>query len=79
MTNALDDQELVSKVPVIKLGKEAISRTRPRPVSPYYSDISLAMAKQFNSSLNGDTGPEGAIKKLDSELKNIVKQGKSQG
>lgn len=74
----LNDQELVNKVPVIKLGKEAISRTRPRPVSPYYSDISLAMAKQFNSSLNGDTSPKGAINKLDGQLKDIIKQGKSQ-
>jgi multiple sugar transport system substrate-binding protein len=49
-----DDPEIQEKVPVVALAKEALQHTRPRPVSPYYSDMSLEMAEQFNASLKGD-------------------------
>jgi multiple sugar transport system substrate-binding protein len=70
-----EDQEILDKVPVIALGKEAILSTKPRPVSPYYSDMSLKMAEQFNASLKGEVSPEQAIKTLQEELQNIVEQG----
>jgi multiple sugar transport system substrate-binding protein len=47
----------------------------PRPVSPYYSDMSLKMAEQFNSALKGDTSPEQAVKTLQGELQSIAEQG----
>ncbi|ABG03191.1 Twin-arginine translocation pathway signal [Rubrobacter xylanophilus DSM 9941] len=70
-----EDQEILDKVPVIALGKEAIRNTRPRPVSPYYSDMSLRMAEQFNASLKGEVSPEEAVGTLREELQNIVEQG----
>jgi multiple sugar transport system substrate-binding protein len=73
-----DDQEILDAVPVIALGGEALKRTVPRPVSPYYSDMSLEMAEEFNASLNGDKSPEEAISSLQGDLQNIVDEG-SQG
>ncbi len=70
-----EDQEILDKVPVIALGKEAILSTKPRPVSPYYSDMSLKMAEQFNASLKGEVSPKQAISTLQQELQNIVEQG----
>ncbi len=35
------------------LGKKALQTVRPRPVSPYYSDMFLEMAEQFNAILAG--------------------------
>jgi len=69
-----DDPEVVEAIPVIKLGKEAIQHTRPRPVSPYYGDMSLEMAEQFASVVKGDTSPEQAAKTLQSSLENIIEQ-----
>ena len=69
-----EDEEILEKVPVIRLGKEALQRTKPRPVSPVYSDMSLKMAEQFNLSLKGDTAPQEAIKTLQDELTSIVEQ-----
>ncbi len=70
-----DDQDVLDAVPVIKLAPEVLSRTVPRPVSPYYSDMSLEMQEQFNASLNkGETTPAKAIKTLQEELQNIVEQ-----
>ncbi|QYJ15130.1 putative ABC transporter-binding protein [Rubrobacter xylanophilus DSM 9941] len=70
-----EDREILDQVPVIALGREAILSTRPRPVSPYYSDMSLRMAEQFNASLKGEVSPEEAISTLQEELQNIVEQG----
>jgi multiple sugar transport system substrate-binding protein len=70
-----EDQEILSQVPVIRLGQEALKNSRPRPVSPYYSDMSLAMAEQFNQALKGDVAPEQAVKTLQDELSSIIEQG----
>ena len=52
-----------------------IDHSRPRPVSPYYSDVSLELSAQFNSMLSGDISPEGAVKTLQKNLQQIVNQG----
>jgi ABC-type glycerol-3-phosphate transport system substrate-binding protein len=69
-----EDKEILEKVPVIRLGKEAIQSTKSRPVSPYYSDMSLAMAEQFNLSLKGETEPQAAVQNLQTELTKILEQ-----
>ncbi len=75
-----EDQEILEKVPVARLGKEAIiGNSEPRPVSPYYSDMSLKLAEQFNASLGGDVSPEQAVNTLQSELEQIVEQGQQAG
>ncbi len=69
-----EDQEILSKVPTIRLAKDIIPNTKPRPVSPYYSDMSLKMQEQFNSSLTGDVSPQQAAKTLQKELTSIQQQ-----
>ena len=68
-----DDRETL-EVPVVALGKEAIRNARSRPLSPYYSDISLKMAEQFNRSLMGEISPEQAVKTLQEELTDIIER-----
>ena len=71
-----DDPEVLDNVPVARLGKEAIiDNSRPRPVSPYYSDVSLELAEQLNTSLSGDISPEDAVATLQEDLQQIVDQG----
>jgi multiple sugar transport system substrate-binding protein len=79
LNRLLENKEVVNAVPVIKLGKQAISRTRPRPVSAYYSDLSLRMAKQFNNNVNKEVSPEKALTALQAEMQEVIEQGKSQG
>src|SRR5215216_543461 len=69
------DQEIQEKVPVVALAQEALQHTRPRPVSPYYSDMSLEMAEQFNASLSGDISPEEAARTLKEQLERFIKEG----
>ena len=62
------------EVPVVALGEAAIKNARPRLLSPYYSDMSLVMAEQFNASVKGARSPEEAADTLDDRLQEIVEQ-----
>jgi multiple sugar transport system substrate-binding protein len=70
----LTDPE-IEKIPVVSQGRPAIEYTHPRPVSPYYSDMSLEMNEQFNACLKGDVSPEQAVKTLQKNLETIVEAG----
>jgi multiple sugar transport system substrate-binding protein len=74
-TALYSDPEIREKVPVVPLAQEALQHTRPRPVSPYYSDMSLEMREQFNASLSGDISPEEAARTLKEELERFIKEG----
>jgi multiple sugar transport system substrate-binding protein len=71
-----EDEEILSKVPVITLGKEAIRSVRSRPVTPYYHDMSLAMAERFHASLAGSVAPERAATLLEEDLERISTRSK---
>ncbi len=68
------DEEVLEKLPVAALGKEALQSARPRPISPYYSDMSLVMAEYFNEALKGSTPVAQALRGMQGELQNIVEQ-----
>ncbi len=71
-----DDPEITDNVPVARLGKEAIiENSTARPVSPFYSDVSLELAAGFNSALAGDTSPEETVNTLQEEIQSITEQG----
>ncbi len=74
-TSLYSDSEIREKVPVVALGEEALKNARSRPVSPYYSDMSLEMQEQFNASLKGEVSPEEAVKSLQTSLTEIIEAG----
>jgi multiple sugar transport system substrate-binding protein len=67
-----EDEEILSRVPVIALGREAIRNVRSRPVTPLYHDVSLAMAERFHASLAGTVAPERAAATLRDALEEIL-------
>jgi len=73
-SSLLRDPE-IAKIPVVSQGRPAIEHTHPRPVSPYYADMSLEMDEQFNACLKGDVSPEEAVKTLQGSLERIVEAG----
>jgi multiple sugar transport system substrate-binding protein len=73
--NALyEDREILEEVPVVALSREALQNARPRPISPYYSEMSREMAEQFNYVVRGAISPEEAVETLQSELRRIIQQ-----
>jgi multiple sugar transport system substrate-binding protein len=75
-TALYDDPEIRRDVPVAALAKEALQHAKPRPVSPYYSDMSLEMADQFHASLNGEVTPEQAARTLQERLEGLIEEGR---
>jgi multiple sugar transport system substrate-binding protein len=70
-----EDQEVRQNLPVVVLGEAALKNAKPRPVSPYYSDMSLKMAEEYNAALKGETSPQETVKTLEEELNTIIEQG----
>jgi multiple sugar transport system substrate-binding protein len=69
-----DDPELAAEVPVVALGRELTAGLHTRPRSPLYSAMSERIAEAFNETLAGTlTGAE-ATKRLDEELRAIVRR-----
>jgi multiple sugar transport system substrate-binding protein len=77
LKSSYEDEQLLREVPVMELGKKALQTVRPRPVSPYYSDMSLEMAEQFNAILTGEISPEQGAKTLQSNLEKVIEQGEN--
>lgn len=76
LTDLYEDQEILDAVPVVNLaGTETLQRTVPRPVSPYYSDMSLKLAEQINNVVKGSVDPQEAASTLQDELSQIIEQG----
>ncbi|HEX5848871.1 MAG TPA: ABC transporter substrate-binding protein [Rubrobacter sp.] len=69
------DKEIRETIPVIVEGEAALKNARSRPVSPYYSDMSLEMQEQFNGVVKGDISPEDAVSSLQDSLTQIVEAG----
>ena len=70
-----DEPEVTDNVPVARLGKEAIIKnSTARPVTPFYSDISLELAAGFNAALSGNTPPEAAVKSMQEEIESLIEQ-----
>jgi multiple sugar transport system substrate-binding protein len=70
------DEELLREVQIAELGQEAIRNMRPRPVSPFYSDMSLRMIIRFVRLLRDDVQPSEVTSPLQEELGEILEQGR---
>jgi multiple sugar transport system substrate-binding protein len=69
------DKEIRETIPVIVEGEAALKNAKARPVSPYYSDMSLEMQEQFNGVVKGDISPEDAVASLQDSLTQIIEAG----
>ena len=70
-----EDEQLLKYQPVVALAKDIVTRTKPRPGHPFYSDMSLVMAEQFNESVKGNTSPQSAVSAIQSELERLASLG----
>jgi multiple sugar transport system substrate-binding protein len=68
-----DDPELTRALPIMSLGREATARARTRPLSPYYMQMSPRIAQAFHRVLAGELSGGDAARKLDAELRGILR------
>jgi multiple sugar transport system substrate-binding protein len=62
----------VLQVPIMPRARAALGNARVRPAHPRYSEMSAAMAEQFNLCLIGQVTPTQAAQTLQARLSNIV-------
>jgi multiple sugar transport system substrate-binding protein len=75
LTALYEEEDIINKLPAVKLGGEAVQNSRPRPVSPFYSDMSLELAEGYNTALKGEVPPEEAVATIEESLQSIIEQG----
>jgi multiple sugar transport system substrate-binding protein len=70
-----EDREALEKQPTVEVAKEATTNSKPRPIHPFYSDMSLVLSEGFNESLKGAQSPSRAINGIEREMKRIAEIG----
>jgi multiple sugar transport system substrate-binding protein len=70
-----EEEDIINTLPAVKLGGEAVKNSRPRPVSPFYSDMSLELAEGYNNTLKGEVPADEAAATLQEALQSIIEQG----
>ena len=70
-----EDEEILDSQPVVSIAGDALERALTRPISPFYSDVSLAMQRQFTESLKGTVTPEEAAQNLQQEITSRIELG----
>jgi multiple sugar transport system substrate-binding protein len=63
-----DDAAVKKALPFAAELKQAVTQAKARPVSPVYPQISQAIYKNVNAALAGQTSPQAALKKADSQI-----------
>ncbi len=60
-----DDPELNRKIPYLPVARQGLAVAHPRPITPYYNDVTVAIARTAHDVAAGQLTPEQAVKKLD--------------
>jgi multiple sugar transport system substrate-binding protein len=68
-----DDPAVQKALPFAAELKQAVTQAKTRPVTPVYPQVSQAIYKNVNEALAGQTSPEEALKKADSEINSALK------
>lgn len=68
-----EDPEIITQVPVVALGRDAIADARTRPISPFYYQMSPRIAFAFKRVLEGQLTGEEAVQRLERELRLILR------
>jgi multiple sugar transport system substrate-binding protein len=70
-----DDPELVKKFGHLPVLKEGMLAATPRPVTPYYQEVTTAIQEDVYAALQGQKAPDQAINDLTQKLNQIGSQG----
>jgi multiple sugar transport system substrate-binding protein len=68
LTATYDDSAVKKALPFSDELKQAVEQAKTRPVTPVYPQVSQAIYKNVNAALAGQTSPQDALKKADSQI-----------
>lgn len=69
-----DDKELNEAYGVLAGLKKVFRNAVPRPVVPYYSQVSVVLQRHINAALAGKVAPEEALDEAQQEARNVIAQ-----
>ncbi len=72
LQSVYDDPEVLQKNPLFKDLKPILQNALPRPVSPQYPRLTLAIQQRIHSALTKQVSPTDALTGLNSDLQGIV-------
>jgi multiple sugar transport system substrate-binding protein len=70
-----NDPDMVKKFPYLPVLKEGLLAAKPRPVTPYYQEVTSAIEEDAYAALQGQKAPDQAINDLTQKLNDIAAQG----
>jgi multiple sugar transport system substrate-binding protein len=70
-----NDSDLVKKFPFLPTLKQGMDTAKPRPVTPYYQEVTTAIQEDVYAALQGQKAPDQAINDLTQKLNEIGAQG----
>jgi multiple sugar transport system substrate-binding protein len=68
------DSTILAELPHFASLKTVFEHARPRPIVPYYTQISEVLQRQINSVLAGKTAAEDALKNAEEEAMQVIKR-----
>jgi multiple sugar transport system substrate-binding protein len=69
------DPDMVKKFPYLPTLKEGLLQAKPRPVTPYYQEVTTAIQEEAYAALQGQKPPDQAVNDLTQKLNQIAAQG----
>jgi multiple sugar transport system substrate-binding protein len=70
-----DDPQLVKKFAFLPTLKKGMEVAKPRPLTPYYQEVTTAIQTDAYAALQGQKSPDQAINDMTTKLNEIAKQG----
>jgi multiple sugar transport system substrate-binding protein len=70
-----NDPDMVKKFPYLPTLKEGLLQAKPRPVTPYYQEVTTAIQEEAYAALQGQKAPDQATNDLTQRLNEIAAQG----
>jgi multiple sugar transport system substrate-binding protein len=67
-----DDPEVAGRLPYYRDLRGVIERARPRPVVPYYNQVSEILQRRLNAALAGRVSPEEALSAAQREIRSVL-------
>jgi multiple sugar transport system substrate-binding protein len=70
-----EDPDMVKKFPYLPTLKEGLLAAKPRPITPYYQEVTSAIEEEAYTALQGQKAPDQAINDLTKKLNDIASTG----
>jgi multiple sugar transport system substrate-binding protein len=74
-TALYNDPDLVKKYPHLPILLQGLQSAKPRPITPYYQEVTTAVEENAYAALQGQKTPDQAISDLTTKLNEIAQQG----